>query len=158
NIDLTSYSALKNSSMGGYLPASDPISGTHSYWVPSAEEKALGLASNNTSLDGAVGFSSKTSWNYNSTTGGSQYDFVSTAEHEISEVMGRIGLGGGAVSDNGTIVSNSYTPFDLFRYSAPGQIAPASGSTAYFSFDGGNSSGAANLAGSSKTYFNTTAG
>ena len=158
NIDLTSFSALKASSMGSYLPASDPISGTHSYWVPSAEEKALGLATNNANVDGAVGFSSRTSWNYNSTTSGSQYDFVGTAEHEISEVMGRIGLGGGTVSDNGTSVPNSYTPFDLFRYSGPGLPAPAASSTAYFSFDGGNSSGATNLAGSSKTYFNTTAG
>ncbi len=158
NIDLTSFSALKASSMGGYLPASAPVSGTHSYWVPSAEEKALGLVTNNTNLDGAVGFSSRTSWNYNSTTSGGQYDFVSTAEHEISEVMGRIGLGGGTVSDNGTSVPNSYTAFDLFRYSGPGLPAPAASSTAYFSFDGGNSSGATNLAGSSKTYFNTTAG
>src|SRR4029077_15310198 len=43
NIDLTSYSALQNSSLGSYLPASVPVSGTHSYWVPSAEEKALRL-------------------------------------------------------------------------------------------------------------------
>src|SRR5579862_3574080 len=158
NINLTSYSALQNSSMGIYLPASDPVSGAHSYWAPSAEEKALGLIANNTSLDGSVGFSSRTAWNFNSTTSGSQYDFVSVAEHEISEVMGRIGLGGGSVSDNGTTVTNSYSPFDLFRFDSPGQIAPAAGSAAYFSFNGGTSSGATNLAGSSKTYFNTTAG
>ncbi len=159
NIDRTSYSALQGSSMGSYLPASgDPVSAPHTYWVPSAEEKALGLVANNTNLDGAVGFSSKTNWNYTSTTGSGQYDFVSTAEHEISEVMGRIGLGGGTVSDNGTSVPNSYSPFDLFRYSAPGQSAPAASSTAYFSFDNGTSSGANNLVGSPKTYFNTTAG
>jgi len=35
---------------------------------------------------------------------------------------------------------------------------PAAGSTAYFSYDGGNSSGATNLVGSTQTYFNTTAG
>jgi hypothetical protein len=158
NIDLTSFSALQNSSIGSYLPASDPVPSPHSYWVPSAEEKALGLISNNSNLDGAVGFSSRTSWNYNSTTSAGQYDFVSTAKHEISEVMGRIGLGGGTVSDIGTSYPNSYTPFDLFRYSGPGQLAPAAGSTAYFSFNHGDSSGASNLAGSSKTYFNTTAG
>jgi hypothetical protein len=158
NIDRTSFSDLKGSSMGGYLPATDPVSGTPTYWIPSAEEKALGLLKDNTNLDGSVGFSSKASWNYDSTTGSGQYDFVSTAKHEISEVMGRIGLGGGSVSDNGTIVPNSYTPLDLFRYSAPGQSAPAGSSAAYFSFNGGTSSGATNLAGSSKTYFNTTAG
>ncbi len=37
-------------------------------------------------------------------------------------------------------------------------LAPTAGSTAYFSFDGGNSSGAPNLAGSSTTNFNTIAG
>ncbi len=158
NIDRTSYSALQASSMGSYLSASDPISGTHSYWLPTAEEKALGLVTNNSNLDGSVGFSSKVSWNFNSTTSSGQYDFVSVAEHEISEVMGRIGLGGSTVSGNGTSYPNSYTPFDLFRYSAPGQPAPAAGSTAYFSFDGGKSSGATNLAGGSKTDFNTIAG
>ena len=35
---------------------------------------------------------------------------------------------------------------------------PAAGSTANFSYDGGNSSGATNLVGSTQTYFNTTAG
>lgn len=154
-IDPVDYTTnLKTSSLGSYLPTSDPITDTHTYWASTAEEKALGIKPNDTAVDGSVGFSSRVNWNYNSTTGSGQYDLVSVAEHEISEVMGRIGLGGSTVANS----PNSYSTLDLLRYSAPGQVSPSGSSTAYFSFDNGQTSGATNLAGSDKTYFNTTAG
>ena len=58
-------------------------------------------------------------------------DFIGAAEHEISEVMGRYGLG-----QNGR-KSGRYSPIDFFRYTSPGalDLAPAYG--AYFSIDGG---------------------
>ena len=163
NINRVDFASLQNALLSnlpaGDGPQRDPVSATpHSYWAPSAEEKALGLILDNTTLDGSVGFSSSAKWNFTSTTQTGQYDFVSVAEHEISETMGRIGLGGATVSDSGVNYPNSYSPFDLYRFSDVNLPAPASSSTAYFSYNNGTDSGTTNLAGSPKTFFNTTAG
>ena len=99
-----------------------------------AEAQALGLYSNNSSLAGYVGFSSSLPFGYsaNATPAANQYYFIGVAEHEISEVMGRISL------------LNSqpqyYSPMDLYRYTAPGVrdlTTGGSGSTAYFSINNG---------------------
>lgn len=107
------------------LPASSPIASN--LLISQAEAKALGLYPNNGSLDGWIGFSSSFPFSYtpNATPASNQYYFVGVAEHEISEVMGRVSDAGGMV-------------MDLFRYSAPGvhSVSP-NGSTAYFSIDNG---------------------
>jgi hypothetical protein len=146
--------------MSGYLPQTDPIATSpHSHWVASAEEKALGLIPNDTGVDGSVGFSSRVTWDFTTAPPAKgAYDFISVAEHEISETMGRIALVGGSISDNGTIYQGGYSPFDLFRYSAPGLRSLVGGQPAYFSPDGGVSSGGTNPTGASLTYFNSTAG
>lgn len=161
NINMVPYSQLYGALTNyGYVPSTDPLLGTtHSYWVASAEEKALGLISNNSSLDGSLGFSSRVTWDFaNSAPASGQYDFVSVAEHEISETMGRISLLGASISDNGLIYTNGYSPLDLFRYSAQGTLSLSPSQAAYFSPDGGLSSGGMNPAGSAITYFNSTAG
>src|SRR5439155_17447055 len=93
------------------VPSTDPIAGAHQYWVPTAEEKALGLGVMDKTLtsDGAVGFGSRFSWDFsgNVLPGSNKYDFVAVAKHEISEAMGRIAVLGGTVGG----VPNSYTPF-----------------------------------------------
>jgi hypothetical protein len=155
NIDRVSYADMQ-SAMSSYLPSSDPItSSSHYYWVASAEERALGLP-NSSSLDGSVGFSSHASWNFTSTPGSGQYDFISIAEHEISETMGRIALLGATISDHGVNYANSYTPMDLFRYNGT-QRSLVGGQDAYFSYDGGISSNGS-ASNPSFTYFNSTAG
>lgn len=131
-----------------------PISGTPNYWVSSADAKALNLPlpTGASSVDGWVGFGSRVSWWFGPSTGtqgSNQYDFVSVAEHEISEVMGRIELLGASISDGGTIVRNSYENLDLFRYSSAGTRSLVGGQTAYLSFNGGNTP---------LLYFNTTSG
>ena len=152
NIEKVDYSLLQTK-MSAYLPSTgDPITvANHSYWVASAEEKALGIPTTST-LDGAVGFSSRVTWDFTggSTTPKGQYDFVSVSEHEISETMGRIALLGTSVSDNGVIYPEAFSPLDLFRYSQPGVRSLVGGQTAYFSPDGSTSS--------PTTYFNSTAG
>ena len=151
NTDLQSAAlSLPNPS----LNQNGPISGSPHYWVSSADAKALNLPlpSGATSPDGWVGFGSRFSWWFGpgtGTQGSGQYDFVSVAEHEISEVMGRISLLGASINDGGTIVTNSYDNLDLFRYSSAGTRQLAGGQSAYLSFDGGATS---------LLYFNTTSG
>jgi hypothetical protein len=116
----------------GYLPTAAPA-GTSGYWVQSAQAKALGMKSASTAVDGYVGFNSGYSFTYNDTTGvaGGTYDLVGIAEHEVSEVLGRVsGLG-----PSGSNAAPS--PIDMFRYSAPGAPNFTFGTASYFSIDGG---------------------
>jgi hypothetical protein len=115
------------------IAANDPTSGA-TFVMAYAEAKALGLlAANAPALDGFVGFSSTASFTFdpNNRAIAGKNDFIGAAEHEISEVMGRYGMGQNA----GTL--GRYSPIDVFRYSSPGMLdlVPANG--AYFSIDGG---------------------
>ena len=100
------------------LPNTDPTGGG-AFYITTAEAKALGLvAATDPTIDGFVGFSSATSWDFNPNGRGvaGEYDIIGTIEHEITEVMGRsAGLNDPAGS--------GYTVLDLFRYSAPGPLA-----------------------------------
>ena len=99
------------------------------FFVTSAEAKTLGLISpSSTAVDGYIGFSNLSgtgfSWNRtadadgsNSGTGSSQFDLQSVALHEMSEVMGRIGMEGEIVNGKAT-----YTPLDLFNYQSQGVL------------------------------------
>src|SRR6266702_1517719 len=100
------------------LPASSPAPGGGTYWVSTAEAKALGLAGASSNIDGYVGFSSTNAFDYDNSDGvtAGQYDFYGTVAHEISEVMGRQILVGGSIG----ATSNSYEPLDLFHYSSSG--------------------------------------
>ncbi len=158
-IDQVGYSTLKTAmtadatagtpeaTAAGSLPDGSPISGGN-FWVATAEEKALGLLpAHGTSIDGYVGFSSRVSWDFTPTGAPTsrQYDFISIAEHEISEAMGRIALLGESIAG----VPNGYSTLDLFRYSAADTRSLVGGQTAYASYDSGHT----NL-----DYFNATAG
>ena len=115
------------------LPATDPTSGAS--WVMSnAEAKALGLlAGNATGLDGYVGFNANASYTFdpNNRAVSGKYDFIGLAAHEITEIMGRYGLGQNGAS------SGRYSPIDLFRYLSTGTLDLVPTNGAYFSIDGG---------------------
>jgi hypothetical protein len=103
-------------------------------FIPSAEAKAIGLVSaTGTGIDGYIGLTSSGLLALGATIGASQYDIVGVAAHEISEVMGRIGMIGGTLST----YHNVYTPLDIFRYSGPNQPAINAGGADYFSLDNG---------------------
>jgi hypothetical protein len=115
------------------LGTTDPFSGAH-FVMSNAEAKALGLlAGNAAGIDGWVGFDSAASYTFdpNNRAVAGEYDFVGLANHEITEVMGRYGLGQNGAS------SGRYSPIDLFHYSGNGvrDLTPANGD--YFSIDGG---------------------
>jgi len=144
--------ALGESASNGYLtdyatvagavhaPAAGNDPTTSQFFVTSAEAKALGLTSaTSSSVDGYVGFGtlSRTgySWDYNTSTspvGANQFDLQAVAQHEISEVMGRIGMEGQIVNGHPT-----YTPLDLFNFSSLNTLE-LSANGGYFSSDGGH--------------------
>jgi hypothetical protein len=117
------------------LPTTDPTS-SNNYFVPTAEAKALGLLGESSSSDGTFLFNSTDSYTFdpNNQQVAGDFDFIGIAEHEISEIMGRIS-GLGTTSFNGKA---AYLPFDLFRYSAPGVRAYNNNGSTYLSIDGGN--------------------
>jgi hypothetical protein len=130
-----SYSSVKSALQAegapgaSTLPLSSPVSSTLSMSL--AEAQALGLSANDGSLDGYIGFGKTFPFSYDpiATPASNQYYFTGVAEHEISEVMGRV-----------SFLSSPYAPIDLYRYSSPGvhDLTPGgSGSTAYFSIDNG---------------------
>jgi len=129
-------SSANDSNAVASLPASDPTGGS-SWWVPRAEAKALGMSglnANDATLDGSVGFASSANYTFdpNNRAVGGAYDFIAVAEHEISEVMGRLYL-----LNNGI---TGYAPFDLFRFTSTGvRSLNVSGTGVYFSVDNGAS-------------------
>lgn len=148
NIESVSYSSLvaaltatastdaTDASLLASLPATSPVSGT--YWVTTAQAKALGLsAANGTGLDGAIGFGPSSDFTYGltNTTGtvtSGTYDFFATAVHEMTETMGRVLLVGQSI--NG---SAGYSLMDLMHYSAAGTRDFTQSTAGYFSVDGG---------------------
>jgi hypothetical protein len=132
--DLTSYSyseitaALAQDSTSGIdgvavasLPAADPISVTHAYYMTTAQAKALGLAGASSASDGTVTFASNQPFDFDRSDGiaAGQYDFYGTVAHELSEVMGREL---NAIGNNAQFgPPNGYFPLDLFKYTAAGE-------------------------------------
>ncbi len=132
---LANYTAVTNALRGdGYTFAASSEPTSSQFFITSAETKAMGYVNpTSTSLDGYVGFSSSYPMYYGTTgtPSANQYDFFSIAEHELTEVMGRIGVEGANM--NG---AKTYTPLDLFHYSAPGKLTMA-GNGGYFSVNNG---------------------
>jgi hypothetical protein len=106
-----SWSAPQNSA-DATLPVNDPTNGGK-FFVTTAEAKALGQVGASSAVDGYIGLSKTYAFSYNGTAQVGKYDAIGALEHEISEVMGRVGSLGRAFG------SNIYTPLDLFRYTAP---------------------------------------
>ena len=105
------------------------------FFIASAEAKAMGLISaTSSSIDGFIGLASSYPFDYSTTgapAGSGSYSALGVAEHELSEVMGRIGMEGRIVNGAPT-----YTPLDLFNYASAGRLE-LSGNGGFFSVHGG---------------------
>jgi hypothetical protein len=110
-----------------------------SFFITSAEAKALGLVDPAANLDGFIGFANDQPISFGHLLPKSgQYDAIGIAAHELSEVMGRVGLEGLTLQDTaGDVFPNVFTPLDEFRYTAPGavDVTPSAG---YFSLNDGH--------------------
>ncbi len=143
---LTNYSTVTAAlTQDGFSFSATNEPTTSQFFVTSADAKTLGLANPTSGLDGYIGISSLHGTGYflhkaaiadgsNTGTGANQFDLQSVALHEISEVMGRVGM-------EGQMINGQYTdtPLDLFNYQSPGVLALA-GNGGYFSANDGATS------------------
>jgi len=99
------------------LPVSSPLGASSLIVYTRAQAKSLSLIASDATTDGTFTFNALQPYTFDPTNRavGGSYDFVSVAEHEISEIMGRIPSLGTAFFGQ-----PDYLPYDLFRWTAPG--------------------------------------
>jgi hypothetical protein len=121
---------------GSVNTATDPTGGG-TFLMSFAEAKAVGLrAANDAASDGTFTYNSTLAYSFdpNNRAVAGEYDFTGVAEHEISEIMGRIpGLGVSFCPTCGT----DYLPYDLFRYTGNNTRGLTNGNNIYFSINNG---------------------
>lgn len=113
---------------GGSISAADPTNGKGKWQLTRAQAKALGHIPDDTSDDGGTTFGAGNSFTFSGPIAAGTFDFHGIAAHEISEVMGRIGLSGG---------NSSFSLIDLFSFSGPGVRSMGGGAGNFFSIDNG---------------------
>jgi len=118
---------------GGSMGAADPTNGTGTWWLTRSQAKALGYIPDDMTEDGVTTFGAGNPFTFSGGITAGTYDFRGIAAHEISEVMGRLGLSGGKV--DGT--DNSFSLIDNFSYTGPGTRGLRGGPGNNFSIDNG---------------------
>jgi len=134
------------------LPSATNEPTTSQFFITSAEAKALGLVNaTSNSVDGYIGFGSLShtgdSWDFSTSKtpiAANQFDLQAVVEHEISEVMGRVGMEGQVINGQPT-----YTPLDIFNFSSTPHTLELSANGGYFSTDGTTDLGNYNAASAS---------
>lgn len=134
--DVTTADDATATGLGGSISATDPVSGTHTWFVSRAEAKALGVIADDLANDGTTTFGAGNPFTFSGPIATGTFDFQGIAAHEISEVMGRLGL-----MKN---TNSSYSLADLFTYSGAGTRGgafigpcPSTASNDFFSIDNG---------------------
>jgi hypothetical protein len=118
---------------GGSMTAADPTGGTGTWWLTRSQAKALGQIPDDTSGDGTTTFGAGNPFTFSGAIAAGTYDFQGIAAHEVSEVMGRLGLSGGNVGTT----ANSFSLIDNFSYTGPGAKGLRGGPGNNFSIDNG---------------------
>jgi len=146
-LDLFSYSTMRNALFadaktaddaaavgpGGSVSATDPTGGAGKWWVTTSEAKALGLIPDNLSTDGTTTFGAGNPFTFSGPVAPGTFDFEGIASHEISEVLGRLGISGRTIGTN----ANSYSLIDLFSYTGASTRGLTPGAGEDFSIDNG---------------------
>ncbi len=118
---------------GGSMTAADPTGGAGTWWVSRAEAKAIGLIADDLSNDGTTTFGAGNPFTFSGPIAAGTYDFKGIAAHELSEVMGRLGISGGTIG----AFANSYSLIDDFSYTAANTRGLGNGAGNNFSIDNG---------------------
>ena len=118
---------------GGSMTAADPTSGTGTWWLTRSQAKALGHIPDDMSGDGTTTFGAGNPFTFSGAITAGTFDFQGVAAHEISEIMGRLGLSGGSVGTT----ANSFSLIDNFSYTGPGTKGLRGGPGNNFSIDNG---------------------
>lgn len=121
-----------------YVPAgaNNPVNGSSSVNVTTANARALGLSNYTPQFDCTISLNTSIiNISRTGTQNGSHYDLQAVASHEIDESLGigsSVGLTGSNVPIRG---------LDLYRYASPGvySFTTNTSATPYLSVDGGNS-------------------
>jgi PEP-CTERM motif len=145
----TTYSAIRSAltsnattsdqltNLANNWPATDPTGSNHDWYITPAEGKALGMNLTYPATDGTFTFNNTNTTYaldpYNRAVSG-EYDLIGVAEHEFSELMGRVGNQGALDS----ISKAAYYPYDLSNYTGNGvrDLTGTAGGN-YFSINGG---------------------
>lgn len=129
----TSPAQLTSVGPGGSVTAADPTGGAGTWWLTTSQAKALGLTPDSLSTDGTTRFGAGNPFTFSGPIAPGTFDFQGVAAHEISEVMGRLGLSGGTIGNT----PNSFSLIDLFSYTGPGARGLTAGAGENFSIDNG---------------------
>jgi hypothetical protein len=113
---------------GGSMTAADPTNGAGTWFLTRSQAKALGFIPDDMSDDGGTTFGAGQPYTFSGEIMPGTFDFKGVAAHEISEVMGRVGLSGGG---------NSFSLIDNFSYTGPGTKGLRGGPGNNFSIDNG---------------------
>lgn len=125
--DATSTDDATATGAGGSVTAVDPAG---NWWVTRAQRKALGIVADDlVTSDGTVTFGAGFSYTFSGAIAAGTIDFRGVVLHEISEIMGRLGLSG-STAVNG---SAAYTLLDLYSFSGPSTRVLGNGANANFS-------------------------
>jgi hypothetical protein len=117
---------------GGSITGTDPS--TDTWWLTRAQEKALGIIASDGVSDGTITVGTGFTYDYNDADGVTpgDIDLTDVFAHEISEVMGRIGLSGGLVGGNPGL-----TLLDAFSFTGAGARGLGGDGGNFFSIDDG---------------------
>jgi len=118
---------------GGSMTAADPTSGAGTWWLTRSQAKALGHIPDDMSEDGHTTFGAGHPFTFSDPIPVGTFDFQGIVAHEISEVMGRLGLSGGTFGTT----TNSFSLIDNFSYTGPGTKVLRAGPGNNFSIDNG---------------------
>ena len=115
------------------MTSTDPTNGVGTWWLLRPQAKALGHIPDDLAEDGITTFGAGNPFTFSGAVTSGTYDFHGIAAHEISEVMGRVGLSSGTIGNT----TNSFTLIDNFSYTGPGTKGLRAGPGNYFSIDNG---------------------
>jgi hypothetical protein len=129
---VSAYASTQNDAIaigpGGSMTPTDPTNGVGTWQLTRAQAKALGHIPDDTNDDGGTTFGVKNAFTFSGPIAPHTSDFQGIAAHEISEVMGRLGLSGG---------NNSFSLIDNFSYTGAGVKSLGGGAGNFFSIDNG---------------------